>query len=163
MGLILKQGKGRRSPRGPVFMKGACSLQGRRSLALHVFILISHRPRYSRSITIDKCPRLELKLLDLLVAIIPPARHSSLLLPPRSTVQSGSPCFRQSCKQIPSCLCLRLRFMLVFFVIGCNVFLGVSQKMDCPHRLACSCGAAHCEHDITCHILFMMQQLVPTK
>lgn len=115
MGLILKQGKGRRSPRGPVFMKGACSLQGRRSLALHVFILISHRPHYSRSIMIDKCPRLELKLLDLLVAKPPrPRRHSSLLLPPRSIVQSGSSCFRQSCKQIPSCLCLRHRFELVF-------------------------------------------------
>lgn len=80
MGLILKQGKGRRSPRGPVFMKGACSLQGRRSLALHVFILISHRPRYSRSIMIDKCPRLELKLLDLLVAINP--RPQALQPPP---------------------------------------------------------------------------------
>lgn len=62
MGLILKRGKGRRSPPGLGFLKGACSLQGRCSLScslllsrsLHVFILISRHPRHSRSIMIDK-------------------------------------------------------------------------------------------------------------
>ena len=93
MGLILKRGKGRRSPPGLGFLKGACSLQGRCSLARSLALFFSLAPCTSSSSSpgtpatqdqlwlTSSLVQNSFKLLDLWVDITPLPSSSSLLTP----------------------------------------------------------------------------------